>query len=46
MPQINHPPYEDMPDIVVHTDGVEKLFRNIDPSKAVGSEGVSNTPSR
>ena len=34
--------YEDMPDIVVHTDGVEKLLRNIDPSKAVGPDGVSN----
>ena len=42
MPQINRRHYEDMPEIVVSIEGVEKLLRNIDPSKAAGPDRVSN----
>jgi hypothetical protein len=42
MPKIIHPPHESMPDITVSTEGVEKLLRNIDPTKAVGPDDVSN----
>ncbi len=42
LPCMDDPPYEDMPDIIVSTEGVEKLLRNIDPTKAAGPDEVSN----
>ena len=42
MPQMSHPPYSDMPEINVSTEGVEKLLHNIDPSKATGPDNIPN----
>lgn len=42
LPKVKYPPFEDMPEIIVSVDGVEKLLKNIDPSKAAGPDEVSN----
>ena len=41
-PDLPPSPYADMPDIIVSTEGVAKLLRELNTSKAVGPDEIAN----
>ena len=43
LPPIKERAYPSMPEIVIKTDGVEKLLRNLSPHKASGPDSLPNT---
>jgi hypothetical protein len=42
LPDMNQPPFPDLDDLTITTEGVAKLLRGLNPAKASGPDGIPN----